>query len=96
MRMAELQAVAESWRIVALTRAHSADLGRDVDSMVAAARSDVVERVAESAGAIEDSKQRLVFILLATAIVLILVAYGPTLLELIGTTSLNVPGRRVW
>lgn len=32
----------------------------------------------------------------AAAIVLILVAYGPTLLELIGTTSLNVPGRRVW
>lgn len=32
----------------------------------------------------------------AAAIVLILVAYGPTLLELIATTGFNAPGRRVW
>jgi cytochrome c oxidase subunit I len=32
----------------------------------------------------------------AAAIVLILIAYGPTLLELLGTTGFNAPGRRVW
>ncbi|MGE3267805.1 MAG: cbb3-type cytochrome c oxidase subunit I [Chloroflexota bacterium] len=32
----------------------------------------------------------------ALAIVLILVAYGPTLLELIASTDWNAPGRRVW
>ncbi len=30
------------------------------------------------------------------AIVLVIVAYGPTLLELLATTSMNAPGRRVW
>jgi cytochrome c oxidase subunit 1 len=30
------------------------------------------------------------------AVALVLVAYGPTLLDLLATNGLNTPGRRVW
>lgn len=70
-RQRELKAIAESWRLVGVARSHSTALGGEVDAAVSAARTEMSSNVAESSHSIDQSKQQLMFILLATAGVLL-------------------------